>query len=260
MGDQMSALLAGKTAIVTGAAGGIGRAIADCACREGAVVFCVDIDESALQRVADGITERYGAEAAVPMVVDLTDFGAVEEMVEQISLRAAGAIDVLFANAGSSRGEARNFLELDEASWDTMIERNLTTAFNTGLHVARKMAASGGGAIVYTSSQLSIVARPKLSHYIAAKGAVAQLVRGMALDLASSGIRVNAVAPGPTEHENNRERFASDEMREYHEVMIPLGRVGRPEEIAEAACFLASERSSFTTGATLFVDGGYTAI
>jgi 3-oxoacyl-[acyl-carrier protein] reductase len=171
-----------------------------------------------------------------------------------------GGIDILCANAGGSRGEAVDFLDMDLETFQTMIHRNLTSVFLTCSAFGREMAARGGGTIVVTSSQLAEVARPKMAHYAAAKGGVRQLVKAMAVDLAPSGIRVNALAPGPTLTPGNKEMFSRPSVRDENLRTIPLGRIAQPEEMVGAAIYLASEESSFTTGATLLVDGGYTIL
>ncbi|MGH3443232.1 MAG: SDR family oxidoreductase [Nitriliruptorales bacterium] len=124
----------------------------------------------------------------------------------------------------------------------------------------RTGAGDRAGAMVVTSSQLSEAVRPGMSHYCAAKGAIRQLVRAAAVDLAPHGIRVNAVAPGPTVTEANRDLFARPEVREANERLIPLGRLGEPREMVGAVLYLLSDAASYTTGATLFVDGGYTVV
>lgn len=247
-----SARLAGRTAVVTGAAGGIGAAIARAAGAEGARVACLDRDGQGAARTAAAI------EGSVAVTVDLTDLEAVTAAFARVA--AAGPISVVFANAGGSRGEVTPFLDLDAEAWRTMLDRNLTTAFHTGLVGARHLAAGGGGAIVVTASQLSFVTRPGLTHYATAKAALLGLVRGMAVDLAPHGVRVNAIAPGPTETPGNRAWFAQTDVAAEHARLIPLGRIARPEEIAGAAIHLASDEASFTTGAVVAVDGGYLAL
>jgi len=193
------------------------------------------------------------------VAADLTDVGEVERM-HAAALDAFGGVDLLVANAGGSRGEMVPFLELEPDVWRRMIDRNLTTVYYSSLVCARQMAANGGGAIVVTSSQLSEVARPGMGHYAAAKGGVRQLVKVMAVDLAPHGIRVNAMAPGPTLTPGNRAMFERPEVAEANLRTIPLGRVADPEEMVGAVVYLASDEASFTTGATIFVDGGYTIL
>lgn len=258
----MSRRLANLVAVVTGAAGGIGAALARAAAAEGASVACLDLDGQGAQRIATSLIDD-GADA-MAVHVDLVSFSAVEEALATVTTRWP-RVHALFANAGGSRGEQVPFLDMDSSSWDHMMDRNLRTAFNSGRvfarHMAdRHMADQGGGAIVYTSSQLSLVTRPGLAHYAAAKGGVAQLVKGMAVDLAPHGIRVNAVAPGPTQTPGNSAWFATADAQAEHQRLIPMGRVAQPSEIVGAAIYLASNEASFTTGATIVVDGGYTIL
>ena len=249
--------LEGKRAVVTGAAGGIGRAIARGVAREGAAVVCLDLDDGPLE----GLVAELGAEGhrAWGWRCDVTDRSDVDAAVAR-SIDVMGGVDVLCANAGGSRGETIPFLSLDLATFRAMIDRNLTSVFLCCSAFGRHMADSGGGAIVVTSSQLGEVSRPGMSHYAAAKGGVKQLVKGMAVDLAASNVRVNAMAPGPTLTPGNRAMFERDEVREANLATIPLGRIAEPEEMVGAVVYLASDEASFTTGATLLVDGGYTIL
>ena len=246
-----------RTVMVTGAAGGIGAALAAALYDEGAAVACLDIDGPGVESTAARISPS--GERVLPIAVDLTERSAVETALRTVR-DVWPRVHALFANAGGSRGEAVPFLELEERQWNEMVDRNLRSAFNCGSVLARHMAPLGGGSIVYTTSQLSVVTRPGLAHYAASKGGVAQLVRGMAVDLADHGIRVNAVAPGPTETPGNHAWFSQPEVEAEHQRIIPFGRVAQPEEIAGAALYLASDAASFTTGATIMVDGGYTLL
>jgi NAD(P)-dependent dehydrogenase (short-subunit alcohol dehydrogenase family) len=241
---------------VTGAAGGIGAALARGVAREGALVACVDV-EASVEEIAASIVET--GNEAISVVADLTHLEQVEQMHATAS-DAFGNVDLLVANAGGSRGEMIPFLELEPASWQRMIDRNLTSVYYCGLVCARQMAANGSGAIVVTSSQLSEVARPGMSHYAAAKGGVRQLVKAMAVDLAQYEIRVNAIAPGPTLTPGNQAMFERPDVAEVNQRTIPLGRVADPDEMVGAVIYLASNEASFTTGTTIFVDGGYTLL
>lgn len=249
----MSGRLLGRTVVVTGAASGIGAAVARGVAAEGANVACLDLDEDGARSVADTLPSAFAAG------VDVTQFGAVEACFAEVADRL-GPIEALVNSAGGSQGQAVPFLELDEQTWRQMVDRNLTGSFHCGLIGARHMATAGGGSIVLISSQLSVVVRPGLAHYSAAKGGVAQLVKGMALDLAPHQIRVNAVAPGPTSTPGNRAWFSRPDVQAEHARIIPLGRVGEAEESVGAVLHLLSDEASFTTGATLLVDGGYTII
>ncbi len=251
MNPQSIGRLAGRTIVVTGAARGIGAAIAHGVAAAGATVACIDVDEDGARSTAAGLEDAFA------LGCDLTDFAAVEAVGRDVHTRL-GRIDGLVTAAGGSRGEARPFLDIDPAEWHAMIDRNLTSTFHTALVFARLMAPEGAGSIVLVSSQLSGVVRPGLAHYGAAKGAVNQLVRGMAVDLGPAGVRVNAIAPGPTETPGNADWFARPDIQEQHARQIPLGRVALPEEMAGAAVHLLSEESSYTTGAIILIDGGYT--
>jgi NAD(P)-dependent dehydrogenase (short-subunit alcohol dehydrogenase family) len=221
------------------------------------MVACVDIDDDGVKDVAASIDRAGGR--AISVAADVTDLEQVERM-HATACDAFGAVDLLVANAGGSRGEIIPFLELEPRVWQRMIDRNLNSVFLCSLVCARQMATTGGGAIVATSSQLSEVARPGMGHYAAAKGGVRQLVKAMAVDLAPHGIRVNALAPGPTLTQGNRAMFERPDVAEVNRRTIPLGRVANPEEMVGAVVYLASDEASFTTGTTIFVDGGYTIL
>jgi NAD(P)-dependent dehydrogenase (short-subunit alcohol dehydrogenase family) len=244
--------LKGKRAVVTGAAGDIGRAIAYGFAREGARLVCLDIDSDGAERLGSEI-----GEAAMALTCDVTDFRAVERALDD-SVRFLGGVDVLMAVVGGSGDKPVPFLELDTKMWDLMRSRNLDGNFNCGLLFARHMATHGGGAIIFTSSQLAEVVRPGLSHYSAAKGGIKMLVKGMAVDLAEYAIRVNALAPGATLTSAAREYFSRPAVADANRRLIALGRLAQPEEMVGAAVFLASDEASYVTGATIMVDGGYT--
>jgi NAD(P)-dependent dehydrogenase (short-subunit alcohol dehydrogenase family) len=251
--SERSGRLAGRAVVVTGAAGGIGAAIARRVGAEGATVACVDLDLAGAQATAEALPDAFA------IGCDLTGFAAVEALAAEVVDRVGTPWGLVTA-AGGSRAETVPFLELDPATWQRMIDRNLTATFNCGLVFARLMAAEGQGSIVLVSSQLSTVVRPHYAHYVSAKGGVAQLTRAMAVDLADSGIRVNAVAPGPTRTPGNAAWFERPEVVELHHRTVPMRRVAEADEIAGAAVYLLSDEATYTTASTITVDGGYTAV
>src|SRR3954469_10957883 len=254
-GETLSRL-SGKHAIVTGAGSGIGRAVALGFAREGAVVVVADVDPSRARETALAIEEAGGQALAIQ--VDVSDSASVEALMSAAVLRFA-RIDILFNNAGvSSRA---SFLEMTEAEWDRVLNTNLKGQFLVGQAVARQMVERGGGSIINTSSQLAEgAANPRSSHYLASKGGSRMLTRGMAVDLAPHHIRVNALAPGVTVTNLTRQRLDDDpDWRRWALERIPMGRFGEPDDLVGACVFMASDDSAYMTGATLVVDGGYTA-
>jgi NAD(P)-dependent dehydrogenase (short-subunit alcohol dehydrogenase family) len=248
--------LSEKVALVTGAGSGIGRAIATGFAREGARVAVADINAEAAAASAATIAAAGGQ--AIALRVDVRRRQEVVAMVAA-SQAAFGRIDVLVAAAGIARGG--HLLGLSEENWDEVVGVNLKGLFLCGQAVARVMAAQGGGAIINITSQLSQVAQPDCVDYLASKGGATMLTKGMALDLARFGIRVNALAPGLTN--TSISPRTTPEAQARIAALLPhivLGRMAEPEEMIGAAVFLASDEASYVTGTTLLVDGGYLAI
>jgi NAD(P)-dependent dehydrogenase (short-subunit alcohol dehydrogenase family) len=249
--------LAGKIALVVGAANGIGRATALAFAEAGAVVLCADVEAPGAQATAGDIAKAGGRALAVSL--DVTD-GASCRAAVAAAIGRFGGLDVLLYGAADNDRTA-TVLELDEAAWDRVLRINLTGAFLMAKAAIPAMIARGGGSIILIASQLARVALPGRAAYCATKGALLQLGRVLAADHAAQGIRVNTLSPGAVETRRMLQRFST--MDEARAVMGPrhlLGRLGRPEEIARAALYLASDASAFMTGSDLLIDGGYTAV
>jgi NAD(P)-dependent dehydrogenase (short-subunit alcohol dehydrogenase family) len=238
MGDRLQ----GKAALVTGAGAGIGRAIALRFAAEGAKVMCSDINEATAQAVAAEI----GA-AAKSIRTDVTIEAEVKAAVDA-TVEAFGAIDVLVNNAGIAPGD-----------WDRTIAVNLSGVYYGLRHGGDAMAARGGGSIINLASVLGLVALPQAGAYTASKHGVVGLTRQFAIDLAGSGVRVNCINPGFIETAMTGPMLAMPPLKAGIEQQTPLGRWGKPEEVAAVALFLASDEASFVTGAPYIVDGGFTA-
>ncbi len=246
--------------LVTGAGSGIGRAIAHAFATEGASVVCLDIDGTAADVVASE-TRDVGAEAggdAIAIACDVSDSEAVSEAIEQ-TRQHYGALHTLVNNA-AREGGAGLVTELDLDDWRRTLDVNLTGAFLLCRSAIPLMAESGGGSVINVASQLGHVALGQSAAYCATKAALIHFSRVIALDHAAQGIRSNSLSPGAVETPRLLGMFGNMERaRRYLEPKHILGRLGEPEEIAATAVFLASNESSFMTGADLLVDGGYTA-
>jgi len=250
--------LMGRTAIVTGAASGIGRASALLFAKEAASVALVDRDPAGLQETMAAIS---GAKGDASMHVgDVGDADFAGAAVGAIKERH-GRLDVLMTAAGFSCGGT--VLTTDPADWDAVFRTNVGGTWLWSRAVVPEMQRQGSGAIITLASQLAIAGGKNNSAYIAAKGAIISLTRTMALDFAIDGIRVNAIAPGAIDTPMLRRSFARhadpEPMREASRNRHAMKRFGKAEEVAEAALHLASDASSFTTGTVMVVDGGWLA-
>jgi NAD(P)-dependent dehydrogenase (short-subunit alcohol dehydrogenase family) len=246
--------LDGKVAVVTGAGSGNGRAIALGFAREGARVLVADVDEAAAEATAGLAREQGWGDQVAVCPVDVADGASVRAMVEEAEGRF-GRIDVLVSNAGITNRQ--EFLDLTEELFDRVIAVNLRGVFLCGLYCGRRMAATGGGAIINIASVNSEVAASNTAPYCASKGGVQMLTRSMAVSLAPHKIRVNAIGPGTIRTNINRDRLDRPGATEAEAKRVPLGRLGTPEDLVGPAVFLASNESTYVTGHTLFVDGGF---
>ena len=254
MGLEMFSL-EGKIAIVTGASRGIGRAIATAFGAAGADVTVAARNEDDLHSVARDL-EDIGRRAAV-VRTDVTDRGQVEDLVAT-TLDRFGALDILVNNAGGARFVSP-LLRLRPDGWNKALALNLSSVFHATQVAAQAMVASGGGSIIQIASVAGLFGAPGLSYYSAAKGGVRLLTQSVARELAESGVRLNSIAPGWVATDLNANLRVDEASNARITSTIPMGRWGRPEEIAGAAIYLASDASSFVTGATIVVDGGQTA-
>jgi len=250
--------LAGKVVIITGAGRGIGRAAALLFASEGARLALVDINEESGEAAAEEVRLQGGE--AIYVKTDLTHSAQVKMMADTV-VEKYGRIDVLYNNAGINH--FGKVTDADEAAWDRVMAVNAKSVFLTCKFVIPVMAKQKKGVIINTGSAASLVGLANLSAYTASKGAVLQLTRNMALDYAKDGIRVNAICPGVTATEMTEQVIYDDPnpkaARERFDRVIPRGSMAAPIEIANAALFLASDESSYITGAAIPVDGGYTA-
>src|SRR2546430_1517329 len=246
--------LAGKVAVVTGGGSGIGRAAAIRFGQEGAAVLVADLAGDQAEAVAKEIEQDGGR--AVGIAVDVSDPEQVAAMAG-VAVGEFGGVDVLMTAAGVlSFGSAP---DTDPAAWNRVIGVNLTGTFLAARAVIPSMLERGGGSIVTISSSTGAHdASPGNVAYVASKGGVAMLTKAMAVDHAAQGIRVNAIAPGPTETPMLGSVMTEDEMRRFGQTM-PIGRLAQPDELADAALILASDDASYVTGAVFAVDGGQTA-
>lgn len=247
-------LLEGKTAIVTGAGSGIGAASAQRFAAEHAAVVCADIRLARAQETVDTIIAAGGR--AIAVEVDVRDASSNEAMVDA-AVEQFGGVDVAFFNAGTIR--PGNAVRLAESDWDLVMDTNVKSIFLGAKYVLPLMADAGGGSIINTASVSGLRGDPAGIAYGASKAAVINLTRCLATDHAAQGIRVNCICPGVIDTPPVRRMLADDSVRAGVGHSHLLDRIGRPEEIASAAVWLASEESAFVTGEALVVDGGLTS-
>lgn len=247
--------LEGKVALVSGASRGIGRAVALGFAGAGADVAVAARSQDDLEQLASEI-EAAGRRALV-VPTDVTDRAQAEDMVARTA-QELGALHVLVNNAGGTRFMAP-LVNMRPDGWDKVIDLNLSSVFTTTQAAARHMIESGGGSIVQIASVAGIEGAQGLSNYSAAKGGVIMFTKAVAKELATSNVRVNAIAPGWVATDLNSDLRRDESSDRFIRDMIPMDRWGDPEEIVGPAIFLACDASSFMTGATLVVDGGQTA-
>lgn len=247
----MTGRLEGRHVLISGAGGGIGATLARGLHSHGARVFLADIDAESVGGAAGDIGAGWAR-------VDVRDQASVESMVEA-AIDHGGMLDGLVCAHGLSTYVP--FLELSEEEWSRIIDVNLTGSFLVAQAVARKMVGAGvRGSFVMIASTLGWVGAKHRIHYLSSKGGVNMLTRGMALDLTEYGIRVNAIGPGAIVTEMTRPRWDDPAALAATEARTPMGRMGQTNELVGGVVYLlAEEEASFTTGTTLYIDGGWTA-
>jgi len=255
MSTSTARTLAGRRAIVTGGAGGIGRATALLLAEHGAAVAIVDRDGPGARAVAGETTAAGGR--AIAVTADVTSAGDCRRAVEA-AVEAFGGLDILFNNAGIIR--RADVVDTTEDEWDRVMAVNVKSVYLMSRVAVPVMAAAGGGAIVNTGSGWGLKGGPRAAAYCASKGAVVNMTRAMAIDHGPRNIRVNCVCPGDTDtamlREEARQLGEPDERFLAEAAARPLNRLGRPLDIANAVLYLVSDAASWVTGAVLVVDGG----
>lgn len=256
-------LLAGRIALVTGGVGAIGQAVAARFAQEGAAVVVADLDEAAASAVAERLASEYGVRT-LGVGADVADPEKMEALADRVEA-AIGVCDVIVANAGIL--VAKPAVEISPLEWERVLNVNLSGAFHTATVFARRLVAAGtGGSIAFTSSLFGVRGGPGNAAYSASKFGVIGLAESMAAELASAGIRVNAVCPGQIGSAMLDDLFtkraaasglSAEQEKTAFEARIPLGRLGTPGDVADTFVYLASGLSSYVTGQHLIVDGGW---
>ena len=241
----------GKVALVTGGGSGIAQAVCLRFALDGARVAVADIDADAARETVAAIEEQGGAAIVIEGNVTLA---ADAERIVAETVEAFGRLDILANVVGGSLPQF-SVVDLPEEEWRELLDVNLTSVFLMSKYAVPRIAEAGGGAIVNVSSGSGVSGQPLNPGYVAAKGGVIALTKGMALDHAGQQIRVNCVAPGPVLTPLMRRNRTPEEIEGFAQ-FNPLKKVGLPEELADAITYLASDQASFITGQTLNVDGG----
>jgi len=249
--------LKNKVALVTGARRGIGHGIALTLAKAGAKVAVTDIDEKECEQVVKEI-EKMGGQA-IAKKMDVTNKEEIDETIEA-TIKKFGKLDILVNNAGIC--PFKPFLELTEQDWDKVLEINLKGYFLCAQRAAKEMIKQKWGRIVNIASvamgQMG-VGMANIVHYVASKGGVAGMTEALAVELSPQGINVNAISPGVIETKMAEPVISDPKAKESLLARVPKGRTGKPEDIANAVLFLASEEADYITGAILVVDGGWLA-
>ncbi|MEX2211517.1 MAG: glucose 1-dehydrogenase [Gaiellaceae bacterium] len=250
----MAGRLEGKVVVITGAGGGMGREAALLFSEEGAGVCVADVDGEAAERTAAEAREAFAVQ------VDVADPASVKAMLGAAAERYGG-IDVLYNNAGISPADDASILETEPEAWERVLDVNAKGVFLCCKYGIPHLLDRGGGSVINVASFVALMgAATSQIAYTASKGAVLSLTRELAVEFARRGVRVNALCPGPVETPLLLRIWGEDPAAAQRRLVhLPMGRLARPREIVNAALFLASDESSYVTGATFLVDGGLTA-
>ncbi|MEK9627631.1 MAG: SDR family oxidoreductase [Nitrospinota bacterium] len=240
-----------KTAIITGGGTGIGRATATAFCREGAKVILFGRRKEKLEKTA----EELGNSAFV-VQGDMTNNDDLDQLINQ-TLQNFKGIDILVNNAGLFNGAPLH--EITDSQWDEMMDINIRSVFQLTRRVLPVMLAQKSGSIIHISSILGLIAVPQVAAYNVSKGALNQFSRSIAVEYGPSGIRSNSICPGLIETDMTADLMKDEDLMKEWSKDYPIGRFGKPEDVASACLYLASDESSFVTGTVLPVDGGFTA-
>lgn len=247
----MKDLLKDKTAIVTGGSSGIGYAIATTFAEQGARVAIIGTNAEKGNQSAAAINEKTGAKSVAFYQADVSKTEQVDECLKQI-LEVFGKVDILVNNAGITRDQL--IMKMSPLDWDEVMATNIKSCYNTCRFLARPMLKARTGKIINVSSVVGLTGNAGQANYAASKGAMIAFTKALALEFASRNILVNCIAPGFIE--TNMTSSLTEGQRESILSKIPLGRLGLPQEVANAALFLAADLSSYMTGQTITVDGG----
>ncbi len=246
--------LDGKTALVTGASKGLGKAVALALAEAGARLVLVSRDEKLLAQTAEAIRRHEGDVQVFP--ADVTDEAQVRALETSVT-KTFGHLHILVNNAGINIRKPLTDFTLEE--WNRVLQTNLTSAFLMCRSFIPHMKGQGYGRIINMTSMMSHVALPDRTAYAASKAGLLALTRALALELAPEGITVNGISPGPCATEINKPLLENPELTRFFLARIPVGRWGRPEEVARLAVYLCSEAAAFVTGTDVVIDGGWSA-
>ncbi len=249
--------LANKVVIITGGGSGMGRVASLLFAKEGAKVVVAELDPKTGEQTANDVRAAGGDALFVP--VNVADEQQVQQMVKA-AVDHYGAVHVLYNNAGIMPGDDGAVTDITEQTWDKVLDVNLKSAFLCCKHAIPEMIKAGGGSIINIASFVALLGcTVPQDAYTASKGGMISLTKSLAVQYAKKGIRANAICPGPIETPLLRTLWTSEEARNLRLNRIPLGRFGAPEDIVYLALYLASDESSWTTGAVMVVDGGVTS-